>query len=189
MNHKTSSFRTSPICCGATKNFTVLLSSASGVRLTRSIKALCACSYVVMTSCSVAGGAGSFTKSIAPSGAAVPLRLSRPRPPPPAPPVHQLPRRAHPAVPPAGAVRDGAVRRLHVDAVPAARAQVDLGDRRGHVAWRLPLLHLFRDRPRPEDPLPRRREGAAEPEGDGGDGRLPLSGGHGAVSWLSGSAR
>src|SRR3989442_1112802 len=57
MNHKTSSFRTSPICCGATKNFTVLLSSASGVRLTRSMKALCACSYVVMTSCSVAGPA------------------------------------------------------------------------------------------------------------------------------------
>src|SRR5207244_375915 len=47
MYHNTSILRRSPICLGATKNFTVLLSSASGVFLTRSMNTLEDCSYYV----------------------------------------------------------------------------------------------------------------------------------------------
>src|SRR5207245_3323559 len=107
----------------------------------------------------------------------------------PAPGIHELLRWLHHAVHAGEAVCNRAVRRPHVDAVLPPGPQVDLGQRRGHVARRLPLLPLFRDRPRPEDPLPRRRERAVEPEGDRGDGGLPLSGSHEAVSWVSGWAR
>ena len=69
MNHSRSILRTSPICFGATKNFTVLLSSASGVRLTRSTKALEDFSYVAITSGNVAGAGGILPNSIPPSSA------------------------------------------------------------------------------------------------------------------------
>src|SRR5205809_2561968 len=69
MNHSRSILRTSPICFGATKNFTVLLSSASGVRLTRSTKALEDFSYVAITSGNVAGAGAILPNSIPPSSA------------------------------------------------------------------------------------------------------------------------
>src|SRR5438128_4707366 len=69
MNHSRSIFRTSPICFGATKNFTVLSSSASGVRLIRSTNALDDFSYVAITSPSVSGAFGIFPNSIPPSSA------------------------------------------------------------------------------------------------------------------------
>src|SRR5437773_231771 len=69
MNHSRSILRTSPICFGATKNFTALLSSASGVRLTRSTKALEDFSYVAITSASVSGAFAIFPNSIPPSSA------------------------------------------------------------------------------------------------------------------------
>src|SRR5256886_15912749 len=55
MNHSRSILRTSPICFGATKNFTVLLSSVSGVLRIRSTNALEDCSYTATTSINVAG--------------------------------------------------------------------------------------------------------------------------------------
>src|SRR5437016_10422408 len=69
MNHSRSILRTSPICFGATKNFTVLSSSASGVRLIRSTNALDDVSYVAITSPSVSGAFGIFPNSIPPSSA------------------------------------------------------------------------------------------------------------------------
>src|SRR5437870_4810315 len=58
-----------PICLGATKNFTVLLSSASGVRLMRSTNALEDFSYVAITSGNVVGAGGILPNSIPPSRA------------------------------------------------------------------------------------------------------------------------
>src|SRR5213596_4065054 len=58
MNHSRSILRTSPICFGATKNFTVLLSSVSGVLRIRSTNALEDCSYTATTSVNVAGALG-----------------------------------------------------------------------------------------------------------------------------------
>src|SRR5947207_13675563 len=69
MYHNTSILRRSPICLGATKNFTVLLSSASGVFLTRSMDALEDCSYDEITSASVAGAFGILPNSMPPSRA------------------------------------------------------------------------------------------------------------------------
>src|SRR2546427_8809267 len=69
MNHSRSILRTSPICFGATKNFTVLLSSVSGVLRIRSTNALEDCSYTATTSVNVAGALGILPNSIPPSNA------------------------------------------------------------------------------------------------------------------------
>src|SRR5438132_5653086 len=69
MNQRTSILRSSPICLGATKNFTVLLSSASGVLRMRSTKALDDLSYAEITSDSVSGGFAILPNSIPPSSA------------------------------------------------------------------------------------------------------------------------
>src|SRR5213592_3427283 len=69
MNHSRSILRMSAICLGATKNFTVLSSSASGVFLMRSTNALEDCSYVEITSPSVSGAFGILPNSIPPSRA------------------------------------------------------------------------------------------------------------------------
>src|SRR5207249_4789923 len=69
MNHNRSILRTSPICFGATRNFTVLLSSVSGVLRIRSTNALEDCSYTATTSVNVAGALGILPNSIPPSNA------------------------------------------------------------------------------------------------------------------------
>src|SRR5690242_18871638 len=69
MNQSTSILRKSPICLGATKNFTVLLSSASGVFLIRSTNALDDFSYVEITSSIVPGAFAIFPNSMPPSRA------------------------------------------------------------------------------------------------------------------------
>src|SRR2546422_2772825 len=104
----------------------------------------------------------------------------------PTPGVHQLLRRFHHTVH-TDQVMLGAVRGAHVDAVFAAGAEVDLRKRRRHVTRGFPLFHLRGRRPRLEDALPRRREAALEPEGDGG--LLMLSRGHADDSCAWGWAR
>src|SRR5207247_1550459 len=66
MNHRTSILRMSPICLGPVMNLTVLFSSASGVCLRRSTNAVCARSYVEITSGSVAGGLRQLVEAVAP---------------------------------------------------------------------------------------------------------------------------
>src|SRR6185503_6059054 len=59
----------------------------------------------------------------------------------------------------------GAVGFAHVNAVPAPDAQVDFGERNRQRTRRMPALQLFRFRPRVEDALPRRADGAPDFEG------------------------
>ncbi len=61
----------------------------------------------------------------------------------------------------------------HVNAIRAARSQINFGQRHGEVAGRVPGFQLFFFRPRVEHALPRRADGAVELEGRR---RLGLSG-------------